>query len=170
MEQVRRENVATAEVGPLRQRYLEFADRSATTPNQREFARARAEQLAIQEDAQRRLQELQALLAKNNAVLEVLRGARESMDARQPYTAVGRLNASIIYDGVRLPLLFRLQDPTGGQTIGYMEPGKGFDLSSLLGQLVGVVGKSGYDDALRINTIDPVRIDVLTSAPRSIRP
>jgi hypothetical protein len=161
MERLRREDPVTAEVGPLRLRFLEFADRADTTANQRQFASARAEQLAIQEEAQARLQQVQALLNRNNADLEILRNARQSMDARQPYVAVGRLNASTVYDGVRLPLLFRLQDPSGGQTIGYLEPGKGFDLTAMLGQLVGIVGKQGYDSALRLNTIEPTRIDVL---------
>ena len=161
MERLRREDPTTAEVGPLRMRYLEFADRPGASASQRQFALARAEQLSIQEEAQRRLQEVQALLNKASADLEIIRNARESMDARQPYTAVGRLNASTIYDGIRLPLLFRLQDPSGGQTIGYIEPGKGFDLTAMLGQLVGIVGKKGYDEALRLNTIEPTRIDVL---------
>jgi len=161
MERLRREDPVTAEVGPLRLRFLEFADRPESTANQRQFALARAEQLSIQEEAQVRLQQVQALLNRNNADLEILRNARQSMDARQPYIAVGRLNASTVYDGIRLPLLFRVQDPAGGQTIGYIEPGKGFDLTAMLGQLVGIVGKQGYDSALRLNTIEPSRIDVL---------
>lgn len=161
LDRLRREDPATAEVGPLRQRYLEFADRPATSASERQVALARAEQLAIQEEAQVRLQQVQALLNRNMADLEIIRNARQTMDARQPYIAVGRLNASTVYDGVRLPLLFRVQDPAGGQTIGYIEPGKGFDLTAMLGQLVGVVGKQGYDPALRVNIIEPTRIDVL---------
>ncbi|MFO0874590.1 MAG: hypothetical protein U0575_11555 [Phycisphaerales bacterium] len=163
-ERLKLENPETAEVGPLRQRYLEFADRPTTSAGQREFARARAEQLKIKEEIQARLAEVKSLIAKSNADLEVIRGSRVAMDARQPYIAVGRLNASTIYDGVRLPLLFRIQDTTGGQTIGYLQPGQGFDLTALLGQLVGIVGTKGYDDALRLNIIAPSRIDVLTKA------
>ena len=108
-----------------------------------------------------RIAQVKMLIAKSSADMEVIRGSRVAMDARQPYIAVGRLNASTIYDGVRLPLLFRIQDPTGGQSIGYLQPGQGFDLTALLGQLVGVVGTKGYDEALRLNIIAPTRIDVL---------
>lgn len=164
-EAVQRENPETAEVGPLRERYLEFADRPDTSASQREFARARAEQLQIKIDIQTRLAKVREMRAKANADLDTIRGARVAMDARREYVAVGRLNASTIYDGQRLPLLFRIQDPSGGQSIGYLQPGQGFDLTALLGQLVGVVGTQGYDSALRLNIVTPTRIDLLTTAP-----
>lgn len=160
-ERLKLEDPETAEVGPLRQRYLEFSDRPTTSPTQRDFARTRAEQLKLKEEIQDRIAQVKMLIARSSADLEVIRGSRVAMDARQPYIAVGRLNASTIYDGVRLPLLFRIQDPTGGQSIGYLQPGQGFDLTALLGQLVGVVGTKGYDEALRLNIIAPTRIDVL---------
>lgn len=167
--QLASEDPETAEVGPLRQRYLEFAERDAVVISEREFARTRAEQLEIKEEIQARLADVRRLIARHDADLDVIRGRRVAVESRQPYVAVGRLNASTIYDGRRLPLLFRVQDPSGGQTIGYMEPGGGFELTTLLGQLVGVVGTRAYDDSLRLNIITPMRIDVLTSAPDSIQ-
>ncbi len=163
-EAVQRENPETAEVGPLRERYLEFADRPETSATQREFARARAEQLQIKIDIQTRLAKVREMRAKANADIDTIRGARVAMDARREYVAVGRLNASTVYDGTRLPLLFRIQDPSGGQSIGYLQPGQGFDLTALLGQLVGIVGSQGYDSALRLNVVTPTRIDLLTTA------
>ncbi|HMN96903.1 MAG TPA: hypothetical protein PKC43_10430 [Phycisphaerales bacterium] len=166
--QLAKEDPESAEVGPLRQRYLEFAERIAALDSERAFARTRADQLEIKEEIQERLAEVRRLQARQGADLEVIRGRRVAVEARQPYVAVGRLNASTVYDGRRLPLLFRVQDPSGGQTIGYLEPGGGFELTSLLGQLVGIVGTRSYDESLRLNIISPTRIDVLTTAPGSI--
>jgi len=164
-ERLMREDPATAEVAALRERYLAFADEEGVAASERDFAAGRAEQLAMRQRIQDRLQEARRLRARADVDVEHIRSTREAMDARREYIAVGRLNASSVYDGVRLPLLYRLQDPSGGQTIGYLQPGRDgrdFDLSSLLGQLVGIVGSRAYDEALRVNVVVPTRIDVLT--------
>jgi hypothetical protein len=44
-------------------------------------------------------------------------------------------------------------------------PGPDFDLSSMLGLLIGVKGPMRYDDSLRLNTVTPASIDVLGSSP-----
>jgi hypothetical protein len=85
------------------------------------------------------------------------------MRTRQPWDAVGRLNASSIYNGERLPLLYRLQDQGTGQTIAYILPTPEFDLPSMLGLLIGVKGPMRYDESLRLNTILPAQIGPLSS-------
>ena len=83
---------------------------------------------------------------------------------------MGRLNASTIYDGKRLPLLYRVQDDGTGQTVAYMRPGSSFDLTGMLGQLIGIVGEKSYDGVLRLNLIAPRRIDVLGPRDASKEP
>jgi hypothetical protein len=67
-----------------------------------------------------------------------------------------------VYDGATLPLLYRLQDPTSGQTVAYLVPDDSYTLSTMLGTLIGVRGEKCFDDALKLDTITPTTIDPLT--------
>ena len=78
------------------------------------------------------------------------------------YSAIGRLNASSVYDGSRLPRLFRLRDPETGRTIVYLKESERFNLPGMLGELIGIVGNKSYDGGLQITIIAPQRIEVLT--------
>ena len=75
--------------------------------------------------------------------------------ARQQYDAVGVLNASLVYDGVRLPRLYRLQDPVSGFTTAYLMEDSELKLSSMLGLVIGVKGPVHFDESLRRNLITP---------------
>jgi uncharacterized protein YgiM (DUF1202 family) len=77
------------------------------------------------------------------------------------YTAVGRLLASTLYTGDKLPLLFRLVDPLTGLTVAYIEPQEGVDYTRMLGDLVGVVGETRYDPAMKLKFISIKRMDAL---------
>ncbi len=88
----------------------------------------------------------------------------EGGGADKQYTAVGKLLASMIYTGGETPLLYRLVDPLTGLTIGYVEPGSRRKLNPYLGQVVGVVGRTRYDAALRLKVIELKSIDRLTAA------
>jgi len=78
------------------------------------------------------------------------------------YSAVGTLGISTVYNGVDMPQLYRLIDPSG-RTIAYIEPGDKIDSSIMLDKLVGVVGPRRYDPALKLHIIRVERADVLTS-------
>ncbi|MEE9211136.1 MAG: hypothetical protein V3U29_00610 [Phycisphaeraceae bacterium] len=77
------------------------------------------------------------------------------------YDAVGRLLASRVYNGQTLPRLFRLVEPAGGRTIAYIYPGAVREPARHVGMIVGVVGKGGYDPALKLKLIEAKQIDVL---------
>jgi hypothetical protein len=81
--------------------------------------------------------------------------------ARQQYTAIGVLNASVVYDGERLPRLYRLQDPVSGHTTAYLMEDPELKLSSMLGLVVGVKGGEAFDESLRRNIITPKTVAVL---------
>jgi len=76
---------------------------------------------------------------------------------------VGRLTASVVYDGKRLPLLYRVQsiDEDSGRTLAYVVPAKGVDLSGSLGSIVGVAGVAHVDASSRLNIVTPQRVDKL---------
>jgi len=80
---------------------------------------------------------------------------------------VGRLAPSAVYNGDRLPLMYRVQsvDPlTGPRTIGYVRPQEGQRLDGSLGQIVGIIGSTTDDDALSLRIIRPERVDVLDTS------
>jgi hypothetical protein len=88
------------------------------------------------------------------------------LEKMRQYNVVGRLVASTVYDGKRLPLMFRVLSPesTSARTLAYVAPGSGFNLTEKIGRVVGVVGEAKMDESLRVNIIVPARIDVLTSS------
>jgi hypothetical protein len=114
------------------------------------------------------LMELRTLKARANEVAQRAQlQKQEVVDlekwllARQQYTAIGVLNASVVYDGVRLPRLYRLQDPVSGHTTAYLMEDPELKLSSMLGLVVGVKGGESFDESLRRNIITPKTVAVL---------
>jgi len=78
------------------------------------------------------------------------------------YEAVGTLHVSSVYDGRSLPRMYRLVDPSG-RTVAYVAPTPLIDESDLVQTLVGVVGSSSYDPALKLQIITPTRLDALAA-------
>ncbi|MEM7227492.1 MAG: SH3 domain-containing protein [Planctomycetota bacterium] len=160
------EPIESAELAPLRSLYLSLVDREGSDSSVGRYSKARAEQLRIWGDLQQRRQELRQLRAQFESTSEDAATIRMLASREGEYAAVGRLTASTIYDGVALPRLLRLQDPTTGRTVAYVRPdaSEGVDLFSLVGQLIGVAGEKQYDGGLRLNLVRPSRIDVLSPA------
>jgi hypothetical protein len=161
-QQLCKEPIETAEVLPLRDLYLKLAEEHPDSRRIARYASARAEQLAIWSELQERRAELARLRKRLDLSAEEAEAFRLALENTADYVAVGRLAASTVYDGRFLPKLFRVQDPATGRTIAYLRPDDGFDLTEMLGQLVGIVGTKAYDGGLRLNTIQPKRIDLLT--------
>lgn len=152
---------ALGDYAELRDRYLVLASASDSSAATRHRAKLRAEQILLQTEIQSRLLELRRMQEQNLMDLQAIREIREVMESRGDFDAVGRLNASLVYDGRRLPLLYRLQEPGEGATVAYLVPTRDFSLAELTGQLVGVSGDLRYDEALRLNIITPRRVDIL---------
>jgi len=159
-EQLREESIETAEVAPLRRMYLDFAER-ADNDRERRFAKQRAEQLALWAEIQEKRQQLARMKSRAEVTGERAAAARRAVDDAGDYTVVGRLAVSTIYDGRRLPMLLRLQEPGTGRTVAYVEPDADYDMTSMIGQLIGVIGEKEYDGGLRLNLIRPRRVDIL---------
>ena len=154
--------VAEAELGAIYARYVFLAAEPAIETTLKARTMARIEQIEVQQDVQDKILELQATRARLLGECEQINGVAVAIEARSEYTSVGVLNASLVYDGTTLPLLFRLQDPSCGQTVAYVTPGDGFQLSTMLGTLIGIKGEKCYDDALKLDIITPKSIDFLT--------
>lgn len=154
------EDHATAEVHPLRQLYISLADQT-DDPALKHYASSRAEQLAVWDAIQSRRADLERVREQSETQTEMVKAMQVALANSAQYVAIGQLDASTIFDGSRLPRLLRLQDPGTGRTIAYLRPTDDFDLVNLLGQLIGVTGEKKYDGGLRLNLIQPERIDIL---------
>ena len=89
------------------------------------------------------------------------------LDKNAIYKAIGRLLPSTVYDGIRLPKLYRLVTPEPGtaRTIGYLQPDPSLDLDSKLNRIVGVIAESRLDESLRAMLLTPSRVDLLNITP-----
>lgn len=153
--------VEHAELTPLRELYLGFAQDNAEKQRLVAYANARAEQLRLWAQVQQRVTAMQELNKRAETTADEAEVIALVIERSGDYVGIGRLDASTIYDGKQLPQLFRLRDPGTGRTIAYLEPAEHFELVGMLGQLVGIVGERSYDGRLRLNLIHPQRIDLL---------
>lgn len=165
---VRNEPTETAELDTLRERYLALAADGTTPIPTRELARARGEQILMRIEVQRTLRELDDRKAARNQTRQSIADLEMAMLQRRPFDAVGRLMASTVYDGDRLPLLYKIVDPTSGYTISYVMPTPTTKPSEALGLVVGIKGRRQYDETLRINVIAPEAIEALDTRTTAV--
>ncbi len=91
----------------------------------------------------------------------------DNIEKQAIYTIVGRIVPSTIYDGRRgMPLMYRVEsaDSSSTRTLGYVVPGPGVDLLLSSGKVVGIVGESRFDEALRLNLVAARRVVELNPA------
>ncbi|CAN5762876.1 hypothetical protein BH11PLA1_BH11PLA1_22170 [soil metagenome] len=89
------------------------------------------------------------------------------LEGQRIYTVIGRLVPSVVYDGQRLPLLYRIESPEPGsaRTLGYLQPDPKLDLTGKLGIVVGIDGEQRFEESLRANIITPRKIDQVSLEP-----
>lgn len=167
---VRRQPPQEAELEPL---MAEFRKTIAELPagTRRNQLQARLEAMRAQaewRDNRRRFLEARAALDRDaGRVSEDI----AAIERTRVYTIVGQLQPSTVYDGVNLPLMFRIQSVGGvvPRTLGYLRPDPKLELEKMLGQVIGVIGEASIDQTLQLNIVRPVKVDVLRAggAPRS---
>lgn len=80
------------------------------------------------------------------------------------YDATGQLLTSGVYDGINLPRLLRLVDPTTKRTIAYIRPSGKFNAERSLGHMVGIQGLTRLDRGMNLRIIDVKGLVVLEPA------
>ena len=161
---MRSDGGADKEIETLQLIYTVIASDENASPESKRLAELRIRQLEMQRQVQDRLRRLETIEQRNTVDRSRMQNAQILIEARAAYDAVGRINASRVYDGKRLPQLFRLQAPGGGRTIGYIRPNDEIDVLPMLGRLVGIVGPKNYDAGYRLLMVTPKRIDILTAS------
>ena len=159
---VRAQPEASAEFAALKAKYDELVDATEQTSSVRSVASARSQQLTLLAETQASMQVLESKKAQSDRNRVEIAKLVLDIQRRADFTAIGILNASAVYDGNRLPELYRLCDPMTGATIAYVEPNPDIAMGPMLGTLVGVKGGTQYDPALRVTVISPLSMDLLT--------
>lgn len=135
---------------------------NADTPAARAALSSRLEWLRVRKAARDQRREIMATLEQAKTLRTKVSRERTQWQSTRGYDMVGRLVTSAIYDGTRLPRMYRIvtEGESGlTRTIGYVRDDPNLNLNSLLGSVVGVAGRAQLDDALRLRVITPTRID-----------
>jgi hypothetical protein len=170
MAEIRKQPIETADYTGLIARYEAEIAKLDDTPANRMF-RGRLQQRLLWLQGAVEAQNVRKKLAESSQAVAASQssiGERMADVARnRQYSIVGRLTTSTVYDGQRLPRMYRIQAVGGGpspRTLGYLKPDAMPGLESKIGQVVGVVGSAKIDSALGLNVITPSRVDVLEAA------
>jgi len=129
----------------------------------RQRIKARLSLLELRLDLQQSMRRLDRVAQQAEQGAEGIRQSAEDLDQRRPYQLVGRLTTSAVYNGDRLPLMYRLQSVEGQahRTLAYIVPNEKFDLRGKLDSIVGVQGRVRVDEALGAKIVRPERVDAL---------
>lgn len=140
---------------------------NSPNPNVRAAVSSRLEWLRARRDARDQRRALDAAMAEAERLRSNAQTRVRTWRSNRGYDIVGRLVPSGIYDGRRLPRMYRIQAVAADglvRTIGYIRESETLNIESQLGQIVGVVGDSRLDEALRLRVITPRRIERLGPA------
>jgi hypothetical protein len=167
-EAVRQQPTEQAELTELLAEYEKALAEMPETPfneRTRQRLRQRIEVLRLRLEYQQQLLAIAETKPKLDEATERAARALAELEKVRQYTVVGRLSASAIYDGKRMPLLYRIQSVGSPlpRTIAYVRPDRE-RLDPKVGQLVGVIGEASMDPDLKLRIIVPTRVDVLQAA------
>ncbi len=84
------------------------------------------------------------------------------------YALVARLGLSNTFDGRLRSFMYRTQEQKYDRTLGYLPPNDKWDLSSLIGQTIGVTGKKSWDPNWRVNVVEAQRFDILAPTTATV--
>ena len=152
-----------AELAPLIAEFEAAIGRTETGSADAQRLGARLELLEIRRELQRDLSDVETASGRAAREREAINRLIVDWRSRPAYSVVGRLMASALYDGRRLPLMYRLQslDGPGGRTIAYLLPSDELDLNAKVGAVVGVVGDTRRDRTISARLVEPELVDVL---------
>jgi hypothetical protein len=139
--------------------------RAATTDDERLAWQLdqRIEWLKLRIETRDQRRAIQATLAEADERAEALQQQADAWQKSRAFQLVGRLVQSSVYNGERLPRMYRVQAVTSldgtPRTLGYLMPDESLD--QMLGSVVGIVGESRFDPQLRLMVIRPDRVEVM---------
>lgn len=166
-QRVWREPIESSEVDELIGQYEVAAQRVEANQTRRKAAlEQRIEALKVRRDyrdALRRQTQAATTIHQNE---QQAQQQLEMAAAARVYNIVGVLQPSTVYNGERLPRMYRIVSVggTSPRTLGYIRHSSELDLDRYIGQIIGVVGENQLDRSLQLNLINAVRIDPLRTS------
>ena len=169
-EVITSEPVLGAEVSPLRDMYQELLTRNAGDLVVERIAAGRIKQLDVWNGLQQQRIKIDALRSNLAAKTQRVTEYQGVMATYDDYAVAGRLALSNTFDGQLRPMMYRVQDPKSGRTLGYLPANSEWELSSLVGQEIGVKGEATWNPHWRINVIRGTSLDLLSPATVTVPP
>ncbi|NUQ67305.1 MAG: hypothetical protein HUU18_03360 [Phycisphaerales bacterium] len=166
-QRIWKEPAETAEIDELIAEYQRAIEASGSgDARRRTQLEQRVAALQIRKDVRERIRKAEEAKAALDADRIRLQEQLAAWERTRVYTLIGQLQPSTVYDGKRLPQMYRVVSVGGaaGRTLGYIRKTDEFDLDKYLGQVVGVVGQAQLDRSLQLNLITPFRVDRLKAA------
>ncbi|MFM9958036.1 MAG: hypothetical protein ACKVZJ_08155 [Phycisphaerales bacterium] len=126
----------------------------------------RMDLLRLRTDLQEKYRKIGELRSRADQVMGNINTGIQQIQASRRYQVVGRLSTSAMYDGARLPKLYRVQsiDTNVQRTLAYLTPVDGQQLEMKLGMIVGVKGDGPIDPSAKVGVLVPTQVDVLRNA------
>jgi hypothetical protein len=155
------------EYGVLIEEYNRHASRLIDEPESertRSYIATRVQLLEIAAELARGDAELAALSADAEYAGTEMVAVAERVRASRGFDLVGRLVSSAVYDGERLPMLYRLVSVEGrvGRTVAYLTDESALGMDGKLGSVVGVRGEGEPGEVGLVRVIRPAEVTVLT--------
>ena len=157
---VSKEPVMGAEIAPLYDLYGQLLEENLGDIVIKRISNGRMKQLEIWKQLKSQKERIADLRVKLGVEAGVVHEYVEVMSMYGDYTVVGRLALSNTFNGKIRPFMYRVQN-NSGRTIGYLPANPEWDLSSMIGQVVGVNGQMNWDAAWRVHVVDATGFDLL---------
>ena len=164
------EAVMGAEVAPLRDLYVELLEDNKDDLVIARISNGRIKQLDVWAGLQEQRVRIEKLRVELAAKSEKVTEYQSVMSMYGDYALVGRLALSNTFDGRLRPFMYRVQEQSSGRTLGYLPTNKDWDLTSLLGQTIGVTGTKSWNPSWRVNVVQANRFDILAPATATAKP
>lgn len=164
---VQKQSTEEAEYGPLLSEVTRMYDATADTPENaglRTALRQRQSVLKIRQRVQEATRANASLGERATEREQELVNKVRELEIQRSYAVVGRLLPSAVYDGRRLPRMYRVQSlgvTEAPRTMGYLRPSDDINLENMLGETIGVVGTPELDPRLNLLIIEPLKIDLI---------
>jgi hypothetical protein len=164
------EPIMGAELSPLLSLYSELLSADEGDLVVERVAGGRIKQLRVWERLQGQRIRINSLKEKMAIQSGDVDEYKSIMSVYGEYTVIGKLALSNMFDGKIRPFMFRVLDQKSGRTLGYLPVNKEFELSSLLGQTVGIRGENIWDPTWRVNVVGIERFDILSPTTAIVTP
>lgn len=163
-QRVWKEPAQSAEIDELIAEYQRAIDASGAGDSYRTVQlQRRVDALKLRKDLREKIRKAEEARAALDADNQKLAEQLAAWERTRVYTIIGKVQPSTLYDGKRLPKMYRVVSvgAVDGRTLGYLKENPEVPLEKYLGQVVGVVGEASLDRSLKLNLIKPLRVDRL---------